>query len=234
VFQEQDLVVNLQNHQKELQNPNHQKRKLVKKIKKDNQVVEVILKEDVIVEDRVEEKKTEVEKVVEQIKEVKISEPSPKTQTRRRSSVDKKKKESVLSLVAKLNEKVHPMKDQRAYRESKEMMPKAIQEFCDSWGEEGSPNLASEKYGLPDIKFGQEFALEEEEYQDVEFLHKNPTSILIGDGKKLIAADMNDKNEDFNIWIVSDEQDQQTIGPIKVSEFLKDLKVVELEEEEEN
>jgi hypothetical protein len=75
---------------------------------------------------------------------------------------------------------------------------------------------------LEEIKFGQEF-------EDFKYLKKD--DIHIGDGDYLIVANNEDNREDFDIFLVGDEE-SEPIGPFKVSEFLQTISLVEGWEEE--
>lgn len=221
-------------------------KKITNENTKENKIEVVVTDKEEIVEDRMDEEEVEQkveEKVVQKVEEMKITEKKEETKkstpTRKRNSLNKKQekvqeKVDIIALVGKISGSASAMKEARNYRESNELIPTAIQAFCDAWGEDGSKNLASEAFNLPEIKFGQEFALEEEEYEEIAFLKKTPSAILIGDGTKLIVADMNDKDQDFKVWLVADDNEEKVVGPMKMSEFLKDLKVQEIEEEEED
>jgi hypothetical protein len=121
-----------------------------------------------------------------------------------------------------------PLGERRFYKDlKKNPMPKAIQSFCDSFVGLEYLTFSSPSLQLEEIKFGQEFSLEE--FEDFKYLKKD--DILIGDGDYLIVANNEDNREDFDIFLVRDEE-SEPIGPFKVSEFLQTISLVEGWEEE--
>eukprot|EP01080_Neovahlkampfia_damariscottae_P009609 gene9609-1811_t len=124
------------------------------------------------------------------------------------------------------------IEERRFYRGSKVHVPYAIQLFCNSFIGKEDVNYSSLVHDLLECKFGQEFTLEEfEQYKSL-----GPDDILIGDGDCLVVANMNDHNEDFEIYLVEDEESPAD-GPFKISDFLKTLEITVLpdfsDEEEE-
>jgi hypothetical protein len=116
-----------------------------------------------------------------------------------------------------------PLGERRFYKDlKKNPMPKAIQSFCDSFVGLEYLTFSSPSLQLEEIKFGQEFSLEE--FEDFKYLKND--DILIGDGDYLIVANNEDNREDFDIFLVRDEE-SEPIGPFKISEFLKTISLVE-------
>jgi hypothetical protein len=116
----------------------------------------------------------------------------------------------------------------RFYRGSSEPVPFYIQRFCNSFIGKEDYNFESKEHDLENVQFGQEFALENfDEYQ-----HLKEDDILIGDGDCLVVANMNDKQEDFDVYLVEDEESPAS-GPFKISQFLKTLSITYIPEEEE-
>jgi hypothetical protein len=115
----------------------------------------------------------------------------------------------------------------RFYRGSSEPVPFYIQQFCNSFIGKEDYSFESKEHDLEYIQFGQEFALENfDEYQ-----HLKEDDILIGDGDCLIVANMKDKQEDFDVYLVEDEESPAS-GPFKISQFLKTLNITYIPEEE--
>jgi len=109
----------------------------------------------------------------------------------------------------------------RKYLENVESIPESIQFFIDI---EFKENISCSKYSINDFEFISEYGIDEKlEYP---FLLNNPDHILLGWGPNhMIGARQFDKNQDlsdFNIYVLND--DQKTVGPIKLSKFLKECK----------
>jgi hypothetical protein len=129
----------------------------------------------------------------------------------------------VINEITRLGGRVERIKEARCYRDNGKAIPEAIQTFCEAFMRSTSQTaFRSEKYSLEEVLFGQEFTLEEWSYY--EYLREHEQSaILIGDGDSLIVASLLDTNNDFDVFLVSDE-DSKPIGPIKISTFLRELK----------
>jgi hypothetical protein len=186
------------------------------------------------VEKKVEQVKTPMQEVTEQVENLQVTEKKKTPTKSRKTSISKKEKEQkkvvskVITQIVRLGATPKEVGEQRYYRDLKEPMPKYIQMFCDSFVGREDVNYSSSTHKLEEVKFGQEFALEE--FEDFKYLKKD--DILIGDGDYLIVANNKDTREDFEVCLVQDE-DSKPVGPFKISDFLKTLEVSEIEGEEE-
>jgi hypothetical protein len=186
-------------------------------------------------EKKVEQVKTPMQEVTEQVENLQVTEKKKTPTKSRKASLSKKEKEQK-KVVSKVSTQMvrlgatpkEEVGEQRYYRDLKEPMPKYIQMFCDSFVGREEVNYSSSTHKLEEVKFGQEFALEE--FEDFKYLKKD--DILIGDGDYLIVANNKDIREDFEVCLVQDE-DSKPVGPFKISDFLKTLEVSEIEGEEE-
>jgi len=128
----------------------------------------------------------------------------------------------IISQVIRLGGRVEKIKEPRSYRDNGKSIPEAIQTFCDSFMNVPQKIYKSDKYKLEEVMFGQEFSLEE--WNDYEYLSQHDsTAILIGEGDSLIVSSLLDTNEDFDIFLINDEE-SKPIGPVKISTFLSELK----------
>jgi hypothetical protein len=182
--------------------------------------------------EKVEEVKTPMQEVTEQVENLQVTEKK-KTPTKTRKTPTKKEQKKVVSKVHTQIERLgatpkEQIGEKRFYRDLKEPMPQFIQMFCDSFVGKEEVNYSSSTHKLEEVKLGQEFALEE--FEDFKYLKKD--DILIGDGDCLIVANNKDSREDFEVYLVADE-DSKPVGPFKISDFLKSLEVSEIEGEEE-
>lgn len=129
--------------------------------------------------------------------------------------------------VKNLNGEIKQVTVQRNY--NGKLIPKSIQSFIDAWNVQ-SPLFYSSKYNIDYFQIIKEFT---STYQNA-----YPNLIFFGKGSKEIAADLNDNNDDFTIYIIFKEMRGSTSvyksHPIKLSIFLKDVEIVEEDNSDED
>lgn len=129
-------------------------------------------------------------------------------------------KEEVMKEVYRLEGK-QKISASRRYLSNEEPIPENIQHFIDI---EFKESIQCPKYKIEDFEFISEFDITEK--NDYPFLKQHSDYILFGWGANhMICARQFDQNQDlsnFNIYILSEEK--KTIGPIKLSDFLKECK----------
>lgn len=118
----------------------------------------------------------------------------------------------------------------RHYSRNRIKLPKEIQYFLDvkwptkrSMGSDVKVKFKNDDFQAYEIEFTEYDLLQ---WDDYKFLRDHNDACLIGDGNVIFCTLLNQENlDDFNIFIIDDEDKDSVEGPFKISEFLDKLVV---------